>query len=1181
VTPAEPTAKIRSPRTGIFATLCAHLPAKGTGAPSPRRASIALSAALALTALAFTAGPALAATSPTVTIKAPSGATATTVQLSGTVNPNGSLTTTSWIFQYAKDAETEGWTPSTVSGVALASEEVSGTLEGLQPNASYEVRLVAANEEGGEGVSAEPNPKFTTLAAPPTIVSESTSNVKATEATLEGVVNPNNQVTECHFQYGLASGAVSEHEVPCSPEFVKGFGEQSVTPMKLNEKGESVPAPITGLEPGQAYRYRIVAKNGKGEESTGPVREFKKLVAPPEKPETDAAETITNTTAVLHGVVNPSGPSSVSWFFRYAAGSSCSAAGASTTPAQGPEEVQAHSAEANVTGLQPGAQYTACLIAENEAKEKTVGNEISFTTMAVKPTVTEQSISSVNSTEATLSAQINAEGTPTTYKVEYGTSEPYASSSEASLPAAEGSVGVLAHLTGLTPSSEYHFRFVATSELGTSSAATSMFTTSASTGVLTSSLPDERAYELVSTAGEAAEAYAPEQKNASEEDLTTRRLFQASGNGQAIAYVGAASSVTGNGDSGEGVGNEWLATRSEEGWKDADITPAATARGTFFEAFSSDLKSWILRWAAPESGSLPPLAPGAPPECRFVLYSQPGGGTYQPMFTTTKVPGSALSCGRPHFAGASGDDSHILFQTEAPLTEEAEQAEEAQKQHSSFEERCVFSCNLYDSTGGRLQLVNVLPGPEHRTVPNSTFGGPSDSENPPDLSGVISADGSRVFWTDTQPGVDFDHLYLRERGTITVPVSLGAAKFWTASPDGRYAFYTEGEKLYRFNADTNTRELLAGEGLAHEIAGVQGVLGVNQTGEDGAYVYFVATGVLTATKNANEEEAAQGRDNLYLLHNGQPSFIGSLSPLDNGLEASGYGNGEQYGDWQPDLGSRTAEVTPDGRYLLFESVQPLTRYNNVKPNKGPEVEVFTYAADTRETACASCNPDGLAPQVSVPAELQSPLAASASDTHMRRWVTDDGSRVFFATPQPLVHQDTNGLQDVYEWERDGTGSCRSSSGCVYLLSGGHSSSASYFVEADPLGDNAFFTHRGKIDGFGPLGEETELYDARVHGGFPQTSLACTGPECQSAGPLAPSVVVPSSSVFSGSGNFAAPAPSTSRTKSIAQLRREKLVKALRVCRKHKAKRRRAACERTAHKRYGNSRSTSTSLRRSR
>jgi hypothetical protein len=52
--------------------------------------------------------------------------------------------------------------------------------------------------------------------------------------------------------------------------------------------------------------------------------------------------------------------------------------------------------------------------------------------------------------------------------------------------------------------------------------------------------------------------------------------------------------------------------------------------------------------------------------------------------------------------------------------------------------------------------------------------------------------------------------------------------------------------------------------------------------------------------------------------------------------------------------------------------------------------------------------------------------------------------VFFDTYEALVSQDTNGQADVYEWEREGAGSCPAGSadGCVYLLSGGTSDDGS-------------------------------------------------------------------------------------------------------------------------------------------
>ena len=38
-------------------------------------------------------------------------------------------------------------------------------------------------------------------------------------------------------------------------------------------------------------------------------------------------------------------------------------------------------------------------------------------------------------------------------------------------------------------------------------------------------------------------------------------------------------------------------------------------------------------------------------------------------------------------------------------------------------------------------------------------------------------------------------------------------------------------------------------------------------------------------------------------------------------------------------------------------------------------------------------------------------------------VSEDGGRVFFNSSDALVPQDMNGTEDVYEWQREGVGSC--------------------------------------------------------------------------------------------------------------------------------------------------------------
>jgi hypothetical protein len=256
-------------------------------------------------------------------------------------------------------------------------------------------------------------------------------------------------------------------------------------------------------------------------------------------------------------------------------------------------------------------------------------------------------------------------------------------------------------------------------------------------------------------------------------------------------------------------------------------------------------------------------------------------------------------------------------------------------------------------------------------------------------------------------------------------------------------------------------------------------------------------------------------------------------------------------------------VTPDGRNIVFESSRPLTGYDNLNGN--PEEEVFVFSVGSGLMSCASCNPSGTPPAVRVYQESVSLLAASRKDTHMSRWISDDGSRVFFDSRQPLVPQDTNGVQDVYEWERNGAGTCHLEAGCIYLLSGGESSDFSYFVEADPTGENIFFTHRGAVAGFGPRGEENELYDARVHGGFPKAEVGCAGTGCQGVPPAPPSFATPSSYTFSGAGNFL---PASGRIETAGGLRARKIAQALKLCRKKRNKHKRVLCERQARKRYG-------------
>jgi hypothetical protein len=645
-------------------------------------------------------------------------------------------------------------------------------------------------------------------------------------------------------------------------------------------------------------------------------------------------------------------------------------------------------------------------------------------------------------------------------------------------------------------------------------------------------LPDGRIYELVSASSNLAEVYIPTAPSVRAEDTESEEPFQVASNGDSVVYVGESGVSGGNGDVGPQLGEQWLATRTSAGWQTSVITPEHSGEGTAFQGFSGDLSIGFL-----EAAVQPPLTADALVGCQALYSHAFASDVYSAVFTTTNTP---EHCGHPLFAGTSAN-SHVVFQSEAALISGAPEATELPPGRSVHHleatgfplgEPCDFGCNLYDSSGGSLHLVNVLPPPEEKVVTNANFGGYASGNNP-DLSNVISTDGSRIFWTDTQEGEDLEHVYVREGGTHTVQVSgAGAAEYWTATPDGRYAFYTEGSNLWRFDTESNSRKELAGPG-----AGVLGVIGISTSEEGGeepgSYVYFVAQAKLASNENLNKEKAHEGEPNLYVLRGEAVHYIVTLSPSDDNLKGGENQTSESVGDWAVDLGDKTAEVTPDGHHLVFESRRMFTHYaNSVVNGEGNHeiLEVYVYDTETGQIACASCSPAGAPPLLLEAEQARKTLlpVSRENDTDMRRLISADGSRVFFQSPQPLVSADTNDHIDVYEWEQEGTAGCPVATslygGCVFLLSGGESSDNSLLVGADATGDNVFFTHRGQLGPTQPMNDRMELYDTRVNGGFPQTAQACTGTGCQGVAPAPPSFATPPSVTFNGAGNYPSRVP---------------------------------------------------------
>lgn len=361
-----------------------------------------------------------------------------------------------------------------------------------------------------------------------------------------------------------------------------------------------------------------------------------------------------------------------------------------------------------------------------------------------------------------------------------------------------------------------------------------------------------------------------------------------------------------------------------------------------------------------------------------------------------------------------------------------------------------------------------------------------------------------------------------------------------------------------YNLDNSTlTDLTAGSG------GFVGLLGAS---EDLSSIYFIDTSALDGA-------GAPGQNNLYLWHNGTTAFIATLLPEDDHTF-----NGESVvGDWKPSPADRTSQVSADGRYLAFMSRASLTGYNNLDAGNGvADSELFEYDASTERLLCVSCNPTGARPLGNSLLSLIKPAAALFLPQPSN--LISDG-RVFFDSMDVLAPRDNNGrIEDVYEYEPQGVGSCLQPQGCISMISQGDGSSDSNFVAASPDGSNVFFTTRERLVS-DDRDELVDLYDAREGGGFTPsgTSRSCTDETCRTQFPEAPVFANLVSGGLVGSGNLsqsagsAATAPSPTHPLS----RATKLAAALKAC-KAKPRRKRAECERRARKKYGSASKADTS-----
>jgi hypothetical protein len=951
---------------------------------------------------------------------------------------------------------------------------------------------------------------------------------------------------------------------------------------------------------------------GEPEEEEGQVKVFGPSLLLPDVT-TAPVSNLAPESATLNGTVNPDKAGAGATTCQFVWGTSESFG--HTLPCLAPvaEGESSVPVSAQLEGLEPDTTYYFRLQANNAngADEGVSSQTHHFTTAG--PGIAEESAFTISSTSATLGARVDPHGVGTTYYFQYGATQAYGSDVPVapgeSVGAGEGDIEVTPRqLQGLSPETTYHFRVVVVSDLqiepgvfreATFDGRDQTFTTQTVGGSLV--LPDGRAWELVS----------PVDKHGSillSLSASTTSPIQSSASGDALTYGSAGPTETEPPGLAEG-GGQVFSKRSSSGWSSQDIQlPHGTATGLAIghggdnRFFSEDLSLGVSE----EIGGFTSLVPDTTvPDTERTPYlrhddtcSASPSSCYVPLVTGAPgyadVPSGTVFDAEP--AGPFGtvnalvgtpDLSHVLLASKVALTPEP-----------------IGAFGLYEWTSGKppAEELQLIDG-EDPTIPANG-------------RDAISADGSRV--TFEHRGAETEHLYQRDmingqtvRLDEVQPGASGAgassAIFEAASSDGSVVYFTDDQRL---TTDSDARgnsssgiptepdlyECKMHEAAGKEVCSLQDltpetdgqranvqkrVLGV---GENGADVYFVATGVLTNQVASNGERAVAGAPNLYESHDGTTTLIAVLSPND-GMDWDSNSNPPEAG-----LAELTARVSPDGKYLAFMSDRSLTGYNNVDISVDrPDEEVFMFNSSADQLICASCNPTGARPQglesgkavvLNIAARIPGWTAfKTGGAVYQSRYLSDSG-RLFFDSNDALVPQDINKNEDVYEYEPAGVGSCTASSvtyagssgGCVGLISSGTARGESSFLDASEDGNDVFFLTTEKLT-VNDVDTSTDVYDAHVCSTeVPCSSSSSSSPPCVTAdacrvAPLPQPAIFgsPSSATFAGAGNVV-PGPARKVTpKSLT--RGQKLARALKVCRRDKSKHKRAACEHKARKQY--------------
>ncbi len=942
---------------------------------------------------------------------------------------------------------------------------------------------------------------------------------------------------------------------------------------------------------GQVY----LAQGGGGE---GQVEVFGPAILLPNVSTVKASAINPKGTATLNGAVNPEGVALSECQFEYveeahyevtASDSYAAGATAPCVPAAAAiptgEETQVH---ADVTGLIPGVTYHYRLRASNKtalnSNPSNFGSDETFS-MPPKPAISGGSTANLAKESVDLSAQINPGGLEVEEcKFEYGAGASYGKEAPcvpATIPAGTQPVAVTAHLENLEANREYHWRVVATTEAGTTAGVDHTFVYA--TGG--EALAGNRAYEMVTPPQKngALVAYASVgglRPSISEDGSRVMAMsIQCFANAEACTVIRS---------TGGSVGQPYLFTRTSTGWVTTALQPPASE-------FPID-SDWLFD-----------------ADTETALFSMPTA----PMFEDDFYVRSAGNSGEPP-AGTFTDIGPLTPSSQGEQTphygsEGADMVATSDFSHLAYEYQ--ESAYQFSGTGNTERTpVGVSGGSSSGDLISACATSLSSAP------GEMSADGATVYFTagacpaggtgvNAGREVPVNELFARVDGgeaaahTVSIsqpealspsapgvykgyegctsPACVGAtenpeppaasnpawrdAGFAGASADGSKAFFTSEQQLtdsatqgssnlYEYDFDNSATEGDLVDVSAGDVSGQEpGVQGVVAISADGSHVYFVAKGVLGTAANDQGQTAQSGANNLYVFTReaadprGQVAFIAQLPQSDEEL-------------WRFNNERGTANVTPEGRFLVFESYGRLTpdttganaatqifRYDAGSGSHPPEMVRISIGEhgfnDNGNAGIAGIGGAHIVPPSRRGSQQAGPLRLDPT-------MSNDGAYIFFESPIGLT---THALNDVPigrtsngDYEEYAENVYEYHEGNVYLISDGRdvtsgrticsiyslTLSSVCLLGSDTSGSNVFFT---TADSLVPKDIDTQLdiYDARIcepENGNPCISEPssplppCDGENCHGVPAATPSLLTPGSASFNGEGNVPPKSP---------------------------------------------------------